>query len=265
MFSLAACTLASPSNVLQEVTGISVPKASANLAFAIALRCRRPSLRLEALLASADTSCRFVMLDGLTDAVNVGTIVRLVFVLMPFFVFGWGGVGGATKPTKFIQIQSFTKEHHYIIREFEEISWNCCGFNTLPQILVAFACFCHPARRVATAFGATAILLSTDCCDALSARAVRVSRCQWEQKFIGSGCFCSCNCIFCCSRLLCFLFFRLIFVHFWCSKGLKGLLPEVSLGYVFHLPLIQGDLVTRCGHVCWREYGHSLKTFGALF
>ncbi|CAK9019235.1 unnamed protein product [Durusdinium trenchii] len=111
-----ACEL----SIMEEVTGITVPAKSANLAFAWASRpCPQSDLASLGLASAALLPLRFVVLDGLTDAANVGTIVR-----------------------------------------------------------------------VAAAFGATAILLSTDCCDALSPRAVRV-----------------------------------------------------SLGHVFHIPLLQGNLV----------------------
>eukprot|EP00435_Cladocopium_sp_Y103_P067465 s193_g30.t1 len=109
---LVVCELA----MMEAVTGISVPRSkSNNLAFALAGRPVDPYdlARLE------KPRTRVVALDGLTDASNVGTIVK-----------------------------------------------------------------------VAAAFGATAILLSSDCCDALSPRSIRV-----------------------------------------------------SAGHVFHVPLIQGDLV----------------------
>lgn len=64
-------------SIIEELTGITVPSSKAmNLAFALA---RRPSLcHLDTVLTPPLAPLRVVVLDGLTDATNVGTIVKLV-------------------------------------------------------------------------------------------------------------------------------------------------------------------------------------------
>ena len=63
-------------SIIKELTGITVPSSKAmNLAFALA---RRPSLcHLDTVLTPPLAPLRVVVLDGLTDATNVGTIVKL--------------------------------------------------------------------------------------------------------------------------------------------------------------------------------------------
>ncbi|CAJ1426224.1 unnamed protein product [Effrenium voratum] len=99
------CSLA----VMEEATGVSVPSKAASLCFARAAR-------LPPSLPSGDLR-RVVVLDGLTDATNVGSIAT---------------AQGKSKPN----------------------------------------------MRVARALGATALLLSRDCCDALAPLAVRASQGQ---------------------------------------------------------------------------------------
>ncbi|CAK9048507.1 Uncharacterized tRNA/rRNA methyltransferase YsgA, partial [Durusdinium trenchii] len=147
---VGVCSGLAGTTCAEEVTGITVPAKSANLAFAWASRpCPQSDLASLGLASAALLPLRFVVLDGLTDAANVGTIVTLS---CNNGTFGQDWPSGLTF-------------HDLQLQE-------------------------EQARRVAAAFGATAILLSTDCCDALSPRAVRV-----------------------------------------------------SLGHVFHIPLLQGNLV----------------------
>ena len=63
-------------SIVKELTGITVPSSKAmTLAFALA---RRPSLyHLDTVLTPPLAPLRLVVLDGLTDATNVGTIVKL--------------------------------------------------------------------------------------------------------------------------------------------------------------------------------------------
>lgn len=75
---VGVCSGLAGTTCAEEVTGITVPAKSANLAFAWASRpCPQSDLASLGLASAALLPLRFVVLDGLTDAANVGTIVTL--------------------------------------------------------------------------------------------------------------------------------------------------------------------------------------------